>query len=229
MTGNINLAKYKSFLTFIILLLFVVISVLNFIRPKVGEIFQIRGKINNEKRKLAELTQKESYLNNLDEFELNQKTQVVLKAIPAEKDIITPFSIFKILASQFNLEIQGVDINLGDDSLKNDVGSFSFFLKVKGTFEQLVNFIEKMKKIFPIMSIKEVDVEIKKDNSLLAKILIETYYSPFPEKIGSVESPILLVTSQEEKIYQEISGFSSILPETEEIDIKMGKENPFAF
>jgi len=223
-----DISKYKNFLFQIFLIGIIVFTGVNFFRPKLREVFQLRKKINEEKEVLAKLTQKEAFLENLDEQELTTKAQFLLKVLPPEKDVTIPLATLKSLVSQFNLQLQKIQIDLGGKTTSG-LSSVGFSLEVEGEKEKIIDFIEKVKTTYPLMRMEGVNFSYGDEDLLNIKLKIETFFLEMPKEIGKLESPLPLINSEEEKIYKEVSQFSSPLSEEAINTIyPTGKENPFA-
>jgi len=227
MTNTDVIKKYKNFLIQIFLVGLIIFSGWFFLRPKIADIFQMRKKLNKERERLAKLTQKETFLESLDEYELTTKTRLLLKILPAEKDVILPWTTLRHLASQFNLRIKSIQVDLGDES-RGKLSTIVFSLKVKGDKENIKKFIEKIKVTYPLMKIEELSVSLKTESELETALKIKTFFLPLPTEIGKIEEPLSLITPAEEKAYREVSIFSSPLKEEVIPAFPSGKENPFA-
>jgi len=200
-----------------------------FLRPKIADIFQMRKKISEEKEKMAKLTQKEAFLESLDENELIVKTQFLLKILPSEKDVVFPLTTLRLLASQFNLRINSIQIDLGrDKSNIEQLSSIVFSLKFVGDRENIKDFIEKIKITYPLMKIESVTFSKEKENQLEGIISVKTFFLSLPKEIGKIEDPLSLLTPAEEKAYQKVSNFTSPLQNEFFPSVPAGKENPFS-
>jgi hypothetical protein len=221
--------KYKNFLIPVFLIVSIIFSGWNFLLPKIIDIFQMRKTINEEKRKLIKLTEKEAFLESLDEYELIEKTQLLLKILPSEKDIILPWATLKSLASQFNLKTESIQVDLGDDKLNTGLSTVVFSLRVNANNkENIREFIEKIKVTRPLMEIEDLSIYFKTESESEANLKIKIFFLGLPKEIGKVEDPLSLLTTEEERVYQKVSEFSSPLEEEFTPSPTLGKENPFA-
>jgi len=212
--------KYKNVLLLLILAAGFIFSFFFFLKPKILEIFDFRKKINQEKNTLAALTQKVAALNGLDELELERKTEVLLKALPPEKDIVTLLLTFKVLSSQEGVTLKGVKIDPDENAATS--------LEIEGEQEKIMNFLEKIKTSYPLMKPEDVALSYHKNENLIeGKIVFRTFSQPLPKSLGSIESPLLPITPEEEKSYEEISKFNSVVIEKDLEPVQTGKENPF--
>jgi len=214
-----DFAKYKALFLPVIFITGILFSGLFFLRPKIFEIFEIQKKIVKERKTLADLTKKATTLEGLDEAELTEKTEVLLKALPPEKNVANILLAFKVLGSQAGISLQEVQIDSED----------TIFLKIQGPLENIISFMEKIETSYPLMRIEEVAVSSKEEGPTQAAIKVKFFFLSLPQTLGPVEVPLSLITPQEEKIYQEISKFTPVLTEENLPPVGGGKENPFAF
>jgi len=210
---------YKAFFLSIFLITGILFTSLFFLRPKIFEILEIQKKINKERKMLADLTQKAATLEGLDEIELTEKTEVLLKALPPEKDVANILLTFKVLGSQAEITLQGIQVDSGD----------TFSLKIEGGTEKIIRFMERIETSYPLMKLEEIAVSSREGSSTQATAKVQAFFLPLPQALGSVESPLSLVTPQEEKIYQDLLRFTPVLTEEDMQTIQSGKENPFTF
>ena len=195
-------------------------SFLFFLKPKISEIFDLRKKINQEKNTLANLTQKVAALNGLDEFELEKKTEVLLKALPPEKDVVILLLTLRVLSSQEEVTLRGIQIDPKEDSVTS--------LKIEGEQGKIINFLGKIETSYPLMKLEDVVLSFSKNEKLIeGKIALQTFFQPLPKTLGSIESPLLPITPEEEKSYEKVSKFNQVLIEKDLEPVQTGKENPF--
>jgi len=225
----IDSSRRESLLIQFFLVIMIVFTGGLFLRPKVVDIFQMRKKINEEKKKLVKLTQKEAFLESLDEYELTSKTQFLLKILPTERDIVWPLATLKLLASELNLEVNSIQTDLNENKLDARLFSNGFSLGIIGDKENIKEFLERIKTTYPLMKIENLSISLQSESRFGANLKIKVFFLDLPEKIGSTEDPLPLVASAEEKIYQKVSGFSSPLKEKIIPSVPAGKENPFSF
>jgi len=224
-----DFSKNKEIFIQFFLILVIIFTGAKFLFPKIQESFQMRHKIKDEKERLTKLTQKAAFLESLDEYELTSKTEFLLKVLPPEEDIFIPLSTLKSLASQFSdIQIKEMKIDLGNEKAAGQLSSIGFSLKIVGSKENIVNFIDKVKTVYPLMRVNEISISLKEEELPSALIKIDTFFLGLPKEIGKVEAPLSLITSGEEKIYKEVSSLNSPLQEETIPSFSGGKENPFS-
>jgi Tfp pilus assembly protein PilO len=224
-----DFSKNKEIFIQFFLILVIIFTGVKFLFPKIQESFQMRHKIKDEKERLTKLTQKAAFLESLDEYELTSKTEFLLKVLPPEEDIFIPLSTLKSLVSQFSdIQIKEMKIDLGNEKAAGQLSSIGFSLKIVGSKENIVNFIDKVKTVYPLMRVNEISISLKEEELPSALIKIDTFFLGSPKEIGKVEAPLSLITSGEEKIYKEVSSLNSPLQEETIPSFSGGKENPFS-
>jgi len=225
-----DFSHYKKIFLQIFLIGGIIFSSLFFLRPKVIEIFKIRKEIKIEKEKLTKLNQKVAYLEGLDEAELTQKTQVLIKALPLEEDIPLILTTLKSISFSKGISLQGIQISLGGESPKTGLSSFSFSLELEEEeLENLISFINSLEISCPLMRVEMVESSFEGKDKMREKISVQSFFLPPPKELPTLDSPLAVLTSQEEKIYQDISSFYSPLEEENFAPVQSGKENPFSF
>jgi len=225
-----DFSKNSGVLIQFFLILAILFTGINFLLPKGKELFQMNKTIKAKKEKLAKLTQKVAFLESLDEYEITNKTQFLLKVLPPEEDIFIPLSALKGLASQFyDIQIKDFKIDLGREEVKNQLSSISFSLKIVGSKESIINFIDKIKATYPLMRVDEISIFLSEEELPASLLKIEAFFLSLPKEMGKTEEFLSLITSAEEKVYREISTFSFPLKEEVAPTLPSGKENPFTF
>jgi len=214
-----NYIKYKGAFLPIFLIIAVILVSLFFLRSKIFEIFETQKIIKKEKETLADLTKKVAILQGLDEFELTEKTEVLLRVLPPEKDVVNILSTLKALSSQTGVVLGGIKFE-GEDTLS---------LKVQGDSEKIISFMEKIEKTYPLMRLEDVSISFEEEGRIESFLKVKTFFSPLPTKLDSLESPLALITPQEEKIYAEVVQLTSPLTEESLETVQSGKDNPFSF
>lgn len=228
MKNEKNFKKYQKEIFYLLLFLIIILSLLFFIRPKIGEILRLRREVRKNKVLLSKLTQKASFLEGLNEAELTLKSEKVLKVLPAEMDVSFILVNLKALASSEGVDIKRIQVDLGQNSKNTSLKSFGFKINVEGESENIKSFLRRIENISPVLRVKSLALNFQK--GFQASMELETYYLSLPKTLGKVEKEVPLLTSQEEKIYQRISALEEIsLPNVSFEEEKTGKYNPFSY
>ena len=106
-----DFTKYKAFFLPVIFIIVIFFTGIFFLRPKIFETFELKKKVAGERKTLANLTQKAAFLEGLDEVELMEKTEVLLKALPPEPNIANILITLKVLGLESGITIQGIQVD----------------------------------------------------------------------------------------------------------------------
>lgn len=223
----------------LLILLFLVIffAGLFFLREKIFQIIEFRQKNSLDRQKLALITEKVATLEGLDVNELSSKTEILLKALPAEKNISNILLSLKLLVDQTGLEFKGFEVEPGELSTESaqmkepereNLPFMLFALTINGDYQKLKDFLERVETAFPLMRLQKVSFSSEKEGSSETILDLKAFFLPLPQTLGTIDAPLSLVTPQEENAYRQLSKFTPVLSEEALPTIQSGKENPFA-
>lgn len=235
---SLDLNKYKPFTLPAVILLLVIFSGLLLLKPKVGQILGIHRHLSSQKNKLAQLTTKLYALQGLDEFELEERTKVLLRTLPSQKDLPGALVTIKSLTSTAGLELRGIQVEPGEISSesaqpeatkKYNLPFLEFKIKLGGNQTQLKDFLTKLASTAPLMRVAAMEISQTEGGVIEADLKLDTFFLPLPSTLGLVEKPLVPLTSQEEEIYQQLVKISPAQTgQTATFSpIPSGKENPF--
>jgi Tfp pilus assembly protein PilO len=227
-----NKYRYLAFpavVGLIILILTVIILI-----PSIKQIIQKRQALTQEKETLAKLTQKVADLEGLDPIELANKTDVVVKSLPAEKDVPRILATLSILATESGVMIESVKVAPGALSTVSgqekakEKPALSFEISIKGAMVAIRDFLDRISSTVPVMQINEAFLSGDEEERR-AEVSFDAYFLPLPKTLGLPENPLAKITSDEEIAYKKIERFyfplaAEILP-----SVGSGKENLFSF
>lgn len=223
------LSKYERIL-FVLIGVFLVFLSWFFIIPKTKQVFEAKNAFSQEKNRLKQLQTKLADLESLNEFELQERTNLSLKAIPDKKNVIGVMSSLRTQAAEGGLAIESLSVSPGElaatGSAKASLGKLDFKLEIKGSLEKILDLFGKIQESLPLVSLKQVKIGLSADNATV-ELTLESYFLPLPQTLGTIDSPVPKLTSDEEKVLTQISKFSylpaaSFPPGT-------GRANPFSF
>lgn len=201
-----------------------------FLRPQVKQVFEAKKDLDQEKRRLTSLRAKLADLENLNEFELSERTNVSLQAIPEKKNIIGLIANLRSQLGEKGLIMENLQVSSGElpatSSAQQGLGEFNFKLAIRGTLEAVLDFFAKAEKSLPLVSFREVKIEVGEEEANTSFIL-ESYFLSLPGVLGAIDAPVPKLTSGEEKVLQEIAQYSFFSPVS--FPPAQGKTNPFSF
>lgn len=212
--------KYRFVLLPLAASLIIVLSTILFVLPKVREIFEIKGRLEEEQEKLSSLTEKVAFLVGLDEYELGEKVVVAEEALPSKKAIAEILVALSSLSSETEVSFGGLEISPGK-LVPEKFEVLAFKLTLEGPRPNIQNFFGRVNQVLPIMKVISFGIQEEK-----ATVEIESYSSSLPKSLGKIDTPLPEITKEEEKIYQKIAQFESF--EKKLPSIPTGKENPFS-
>lgn len=229
-----NIAKFRFLALPTLVGLIILILTLTLLLPKINQILRTRQSLAQEKVRLSKLTQKVADLEGLDESELSLKANLLIRSLPAEKDVPQIFATLAGLSSQTGMTLESIKVSPGELStvsaqLKTKGPPLlTFKVSGRGTMEAMKSFFGQAASTIPVMKISDVSLT-SAGGETTTDISLDTYFLALPKTLGPIETPLAKITSNEELLYQEIRGFTT--PLTEEIlpSVTTGKEDPFSF
>lgn len=219
--------EYRPYLICTVIVLFICVSAYFFIRPKLEQIFTYQKKQSQLNIKLERLNNKIRVLNGLDVGELTEKTNVMLRALPAEKDPIGMFAIIRNSTREIGLELERASVEPGEISTPSAQTDLDFQVSVVASGSSLIkDLISKIELSAPIMRITNLRI-ISKVKQITASFNLLTFTRPISGSIEAVDKPISPITSDEEEIYQRMAKLEKPT-ENAFAPVPYGKENPFS-
>lgn len=221
MTTIINyMGKYRFVLLPILSGLIIVLVTVFFALPKIRTIASLKDQLGNEKEKLSRLTEKSALLEGFDQHELDKKVTIVETALPSKKAVAEILVTLSSLSIDSGVTLVGFSISPGI-LVPEEPGELVFQSTFEGPRENLKNFLTKAGKVLPI--IKVISLGIEQESATLK---LESYYTPLPKTIGTIDTPLAKISESEEKIYQTIAQFESF--ERKLPKVPTGKDDPFS-
>ncbi len=213
------------------LILFLGVAVLifsawSFTVPKIKQTLAARQVLEKDQEKLKKMNEKLSDLTTLDEVKLTDKTRIALRAVSTDKNFMDTLTVIAKIAGDNGLVLSGFSINPGDLSI-TEKGTLSYKLFVSGNKENLVAFLAAINKTLPLVApAGNLNVDMS-GASTEFDMSTESYFLPLPKTLGTIDSPVPKLTSQEEEVLAVISGFTFV-PQMA-VTSSGGKVNPFSF
>lgn len=233
----------KEFYFPILVALAVIIFSPVFLVPKIKQIIKTREAIAAQETQINQLSQKLSDLKSLSEPDLLDSSNLVIEALPSQKDFYKILALSKKIFSDKGAFLNSFDFAPGKVStdsaskLKADsLDSSQMLLKVNFTasYDNFVSLLEAFSKTLPLMEIDNIKFDSVKATASasfpdLAGILtIKSYYSPLPKFLADLASPLPKISSQGKSLIEELRTFGKFVPEVLiEQPAVVGKDNPF--
>lgn len=196
-----------------------------FFYPKVQEILEARRVIQHEQARLDKLKVKLKDLQNLNETELNSKKDTAIRAMPHEKNFLGMLETISKAATEKGLIVDSFTVKPG--KLTDRDTEVLFKITFLGDVEQVKQFLDQVEKTIPLIATQgKIELSLNEPGEVM--IQIKGYYLPMPEKLGSIETPVLRLSEDEAKRISEVANYTYYLT-VESVAPPTGKTNPFVF
>ncbi|MBI3396857.1 type 4a pilus biogenesis protein PilO [Candidatus Woesebacteria bacterium] len=222
----------QDFDTFVIpIVSFVVLIILSVVVTNVGY-----GKISEQKRKIDEMTKKESLLRqkvqtlqNIDANVISHTDDVVF-AIPDFDSGPVVLAQIKTVAQERNITVDSLSVTQTSKE-QSDIHKVNVRLSVSGEITNILEFVKSLQNIAPIYNVSSVTLGVGEatagtvSTSVTADISGESYWAAFPKTIS--DSAQAGLTSEQNDILLKIAALRKPLltqaPPSEPTD----RTNPF--
>jgi Tfp pilus assembly protein PilO len=233
-----DLSKFRDFLLPLMAIILIVLSAVFLVKPKFNSILKARRELSKQKTELAQISQKITILQGYDQTELEARANQSVKVLPVDKNGPLIFANLRSLASENDLEVHNLDVQIGEISTssgktKTTKGkqtaspSLTISLSISGDRDDLYEFFKSVESIAPLIRLQQISFSQEEDVAE-SKLELETYYLASPEFIGQAGRTIVSISPEEEEIYQEIKDYQTVSSQTTLPLMTSGKENPFA-
>lgn len=200
-SANSKLVAGPLVLGVILILLFVV-----GIRSGITQILALRTKVEELKVEENTLSQKLSFLETSKDSALTLADLSVI-AIPPDNPALIIISQVKKLAGEKGVIIENIKSTQTVQEEGSELGNVELELSVNGPITNLMELLKSFKSVTPIISVSSVKLN-QGDTIADAKVLIYGYFSPFPETLPSITSPLNELTAEEKDILAKLSSYS---------------------
>ncbi len=233
----LKLKEYQSF--FIASLIFVVLVYLlsNFLLPNGVKIIQMLSEQNQLSDKEKMLSKKLEELSNIDEVEELVTLRKINIIIPEEKDIFSIFSGLDTQGADSGVVIEQSDFTAGvvssgsanrqtsaDNKPYKGVDVTLTTLSNKESFLKLLSNLSNFKTRF--FTAHNFTIKFSSLDGLEASFILTTYYSPFPNILGTLETALPQLSGRLARIKEKIEQ-NALLPVDAEPEFEKGKTNLF--
>ncbi|MFC1727222.1 hypothetical protein ACFL0Y_01740 [Patescibacteria group bacterium] len=231
-----QLRQYQFYLIPGLIFVFVIVSSFILVRPQVDQIFKAQENLRSGQEKLSKLTSKSATLESLDMVELQEKADLSVKALPPEINVPLVMTVFKALAHQNDLVIDGLSVQPGELATESanpkdkDYLVLFFSVSAKGELANLKDFLSKLSRVLPLFKVTSLDACVKgSENTLTLALPFDSPYLAPLEEIERIDRPLKLVNDQELALYEEFLEYDTSFYDLEKIQAPTGKDDPFFF
>lgn len=222
-------ANLQKFLLPIISLVSLVILFVITVSIGYSRISSQLAQIEQAKKDKNTLTQKESFLREVDRNILT-KSDSVVRAVPYTNSALFLFSQLKILANQKSVVVS--NLKAGSDSLDpNLILSFvDVSFDVDASSPNVFDFIKATAGLAPLSNLQKATLT-GSGAFLKASVVLRTFFSPLPEKLPSLADPVSALSNEEIEIIAKLDSLSP--PALSEVVAAPAattlREDPFAY
>ena len=185
-------------------------------------------------KELTKLEDKLEALEGIDEILIEERVKKMEEVFPSKKPVVALMGSLSALSGEHNLSFGGVTLRpgvLGEelsvDKKKNankktvsvfpkELKDLRFGFQVAGDFSNLVNFMNDLENLAPLMKIEEIGLTVKSSPylegakiSVIADIEVASYYQLPPASLGSVSTPLKLLNREDEAYLNRLFNFKA--------------------
>ncbi|MGB9637521.1 MAG: hypothetical protein ACPLY7_01850 [Microgenomates group bacterium] len=233
----------KNFLFPILAISLIVLLTFVLLIPKVKQILQIKKEIVGQREQITKLSQKLNTLQSLSEPELFDASNLLLEALPAQKDFYKVLALTKKVFNDNSAQLLSFDFAPGKISSNSagtkegrEIGEMRLKAVFSASYESFNNLLQTLAKVLPLMEIDSVkfsSMNASTSGTLLnleGALSMRTYFAPLPKTMGSVDAPLPVVSNKDKQLLEELKTYQRYQPEAtgnETVPEVVGKENPF--
>jgi hypothetical protein len=213
--------------------------------PQAKKIFSLREELTRQNNETQILVQKLADLQTLSEAELYDSANLLLAALPGDRDFATWLAGVKKTFEDNGVEVLSYNLDPGEimtaGSKKGiQISPMSVTIAFKGTISGLRGLVSSLNRSMPIMIVDGISFEQIRTSTTSAepraegKIAVRSYYKPLPELLGKIEKPLGKITNKEREIIETLQAFERIQAVSSgeafssESSIIVGRDDPFS-
>lgn len=229
----INLKNSGVLLASIVSLIALTLFLFFFIVPRFKVTQEISAKNYETKNKLAKLRQKEGLLLGLQNI-VPERVAVLESALPNEKKLAVIIGALKGLCAEAGITLLSFQFSPGvvsseSASLKNNLSvEILINVKVSGSKESLVSFLDNINQTMPLFSVFKIDV-VYRSGVVDSDLVISTPVYKSTQSGNASDAEVEQMTPDEEATYQKLLGYRNYSLQTagNSLPVETGKINPF--
>lgn len=188
----------------VLLVPFVSLAVLFFvasfgIRIGLTEIGKQKAEIAKIKKETTILSEKEKLLKTV-QTSYADKIEIFSQAIPEKNPVLSVISQLKFFAQNKSLFVQKLKVGGGTPS--KGLSSVSVSLDVAGPLPSIVEYIEGLGKLAPIITVQKI--KLNQSGETTASLNLMAYFAPLPTKIPSLKDPAKSLTADEKTTIEKV-------------------------
>lgn len=228
--------KNQSLIISGIIIVVVFILTVVFLIPNIQKIQEVTISSETKEQTLNNLRAKVTILDSIQKEEELFTLKKIIAILPEEKDVFTIFTGIDTLERESGVVITKSDLKVGvistesalTRSSKEDNLSVEINFEALGSKESILRLFDVLQSMKTrLFTARRVKIEYLSPDSLSVSFTILAYYSPFPAKLGSVDSQI--VPLSEKMVSLKDAIMREAMPVSEEVpDVPKGKTDLFS-
>lgn len=225
-----SLIKYHHLFLPAVLVVSLVIG-WTFFLPRFEQIKGIYDSLQKERERVSKLQTKIQDLETLNEYELSEKSEMLLTALPSRKNPVGMMTMIDQLAEENSLLVEELKVSPGEVATEaaemTEMEELVFKLTVSGDINQFLNFLKVANQSLPLVNLQIKNFDIS-GQSFSTDVTLVGYYSSLPKTLGKTEAAVPKLTPEEEGLLDQLRKYNLYETETFE-SLPGGKHNPFTF
>lgn len=223
-----------------------IVSIFLVVLPRIKSIQEMDKKANDTNKMTQAVQEKVKYLSGINPTDLKQNADRLNSAIFAEKNSYFLINIIRVIADQYEFQIQDFSLSPGEVKQENPtvvktavdvVTKIPVNIVLVGPKSKYLDFIEAIEKNLPILSMDGFQLATEQ-NSIKLTLMLVSYYIPTKgiADISKLTLADLTLSKDESDLIKELAGFKKAVTGTVGTGVSGGQEfirysrpNPFRF
>jgi Tfp pilus assembly protein PilO len=199
--------------------------------PKFNQVKKIYTTIQKDRERNTKLQAKVHDLETLNEYELSEKSDILLVALPSLKNPAGMIVLVGELAEDNSLLVESLKVSPGEVATESaeiaEVEKLVFKLSLSGEISQFLNFLKATGESLPLIDLQIKSFDIS-GQSFTTEVSLISYYSGLPKTLGKADSAVPKLSNQEEGLLEQLREFNIYEAKSFKPGLG-GKPNPFTF
>lgn len=220
-------STYKLYIFPAVVLTSCLILIVFVIYPQLVSLISNNKVSSGLQKKMDFLEVKAQTLEGYDGRDLSSKLDYALAYLPADKDFTNALGLLQNITSRSSFSI--LSFALGTQTAIKGAQGYSVKLEVKGPKALLPNLFSGIESSNRVMRVATLEVKSLPDGSVDAFLGIDVLYSSAPQTFGSADSPLPVLTEEDEQLLSKLAGEGVVQQQPAVITptVPLGKSDPF--
>ncbi|MBI4078682.1 MAG: hypothetical protein HY429_00050 [Candidatus Levybacteria bacterium] len=197
-------AKYKEYIVPAFVLVACLLLVIFVIIPQTRNLIETKEKEEETKARIRRLKENINFISSIDEKIQDKEFQLLLRALPIEKDYVGIITAIVSASQQTGVGIGDFSFQIG--SLSSDTiqeaTTISFTVTLHGGIDEAKRFLRELENTLPIS-----DSETIKFESLSTSVAVSFHYKPFIPQIIDYRTKLEPFSKQDRELISTISAW----------------------